>query len=72
MRTALMVGIALTTLAGCSTGDIQHYSTYDLDRDGVMDRRCPGKEYDLERNRMYSWRNKASDDCADDAPQEGS
>ncbi|MEM1114412.1 MAG: hypothetical protein AAGI11_21040 [Pseudomonadota bacterium] len=68
MRTVILTVSAFVVLGGCSMGDLQHYSTYDLDRDGVMDARCPGTEYDLEADRWYSWRNPASDQCAEDSP----
>ena len=56
MRAVILAGIAMITLGGCSTGGIEHFSTYDIDRDGVMEARCPGMEYELDANRWYSWR----------------
>lgn len=64
MRKVMIIGAAVLVLGGCSTGGTMHYTTYDLDRDGVMDARCPGMEYDPSRNTLYSWRSKASKECA--------
>ncbi len=68
MRVAMLAGMAVVVLSGCSMGNIQHYSTYDLNRDGVLDARCSGTEYDVDNDRWYSWRSDASDDCGDDQP----
>lgn len=58
----LFTALTLALLAGCSTGQM-HYSTYDVNRDGVMDFICPGMEYDTERGKHYSWRAKGSQEC---------
>ncbi len=69
MRTILAIS-ALALLAGCSTKGVVHYSPYDLDRNGVLDARCPGMEYDTSKNTLYGWRSRASGECADQAPLE--
>ncbi|MFV8820096.1 hypothetical protein [Haliea sp. E17] len=66
MRKSLIF-IPIMLLAGCSTGDIAFNSPYDLDRDGVMDARCPGMEYDTSKHTFYGWRSKASDTCEEQA-----
>ncbi len=71
MRVALMIGAAILAVSGCSSKDVMHYTTYDLDRDGVMDARCPGMTYDPSNNTLYSWRNKASKECAEQAASGG-
>jgi hypothetical protein len=63
MRVILTI-VALGMLTAC-TGSTNHYSTYDVNRDGVMDFVCPGMEYDPTRHKHYSWRSKASGDCRD-------
>lgn len=63
---------AAALLAACSTNDVAHYSPYDLDRNGVMDARCPGMEYDTSKNTIYGWRSEASEECAEQAPLEES
>jgi len=65
----LWIPVLLGLIAGCSSQDIAHYSPYDLDRDGVMDMRCPGMTYDTGRGSLYGWRSKASDECEAQAPQ---
>jgi len=67
MRTLLAM-IPLVVLAGCSTHGVVHYSPYDLDRDGVMDARCPGMEYDITNNTLYGWRSRGSAACEAQAP----
>lgn len=67
MRTLLVIS-AVAFLAGCSTHGVVHYSPYDLDRNGVLDARCPGMEYDTSDNTLYGWRSRASGECADQAP----
>ena len=69
MRTILAIS-AVAFLAGCSTHGVVHYSPYDLDRNGVLDARCPGMEYDTSDNTLYGWRSRASGECADQAPLE--
>ena len=69
MRSILVIS-ALALLAGCSTHGVVHHSPYDLDRDGVLDARCPGVEYDTSENTLYGWRSRASSECADQAPLE--
>ena len=61
---------ALALLAGCSTQGVVHHSPDDLDRDGVLDARCPGMEYDTSENTLYGWRSRASGACAEQAPLE--
>ena len=68
MRGIFMAGIAIVSLSACSTGGLEHFSTYDLDRDGVLDRRCAGTEYETDRNTWYGWRSKASKECAKNQP----
>lgn len=58
-----LIALSLTLLAGCSSSHIVHYSPYDLDRDGVMDARCTGAEYDPDDYHLYSWRSKGSTEC---------
>jgi hypothetical protein len=62
MRISLIL-LSLVALAGCSTQEIAHYSPYDLNRDGIMDARCPGMEYDTSEYRHYSWRSDGSEEC---------
>lgn len=64
MRSVLVIA-SIALLGGCSTGGMVHHSPYDLDRDGVLDARCPGMEYDTSENTLYGWRSKASGECAD-------
>lgn len=71
MRALIMVA-GLLLVSGCSSHGVVHYSPYDLDRDGVMDARCPGMEYDTSKNTLYGWRSRASGDCADQAPMKES
>ncbi|MBT4520525.1 MAG: hypothetical protein HOC23_11010 [Halieaceae bacterium] len=66
MRT-LMAFVIMGFLAGCTGGDIKNYSTYDVDRDGVMDFICPGMEYDPEDYHHYDWRPEGSEECRDEA-----
>lgn len=71
----MRIAFALTVmafLAGCSNHGVVHYSPYDLDRNGVLDARCPGMEYDTSDNTLYGWRSRASGECADQAPMEDS
>jgi hypothetical protein len=71
----MRIAFALTVmafLAGCSTHGVVHYSPYDLDRNGVLDARCPGMEYDTSDNTLFGWRSRASGECADQAPMEDS
>jgi hypothetical protein len=58
-----LFALALITLAGCSSQNVVHYSPYDLNRDGVMDAKCPGMTYDTQRYRHYSWKSRASQEC---------
>ncbi len=67
MRKIFLAAIVLSA-SGCSTHDVVHYSPYDLDRNGTMDARCPGMEYDTSENTLYGWRSRASGDCAEQAP----
>ncbi len=67
MRSFLVISV-LALVAGCSTHGVVHYSPYDLDRDGVLDARCPGMEYDTGDNTLYGWRSRASGACAEQAP----
>ncbi|QFU74855.1 hypothetical protein EY643_03930 [Halioglobus maricola] len=60
---SLVIVVALAALAGCSTQGVVHHSPYDLDRDGTMDARCPGLEYDTSKNTLYGWRSKGSEAC---------
>ena len=66
MRISLIM-LALVAVAGCSSQKISHYSPYDLNRDGVMDARCPGMEYDPSEYRHYSWRADGSEECNEKA-----
>lgn len=66
MRKCLMI-LSISLLAGCSKGIVFH-SPYDVDRDGVIDARCPGMEYDTSKKTIYGWRSKASGACEDQAP----
>ncbi len=68
-----LIALPIVLLAGCATGDMAFNSPYDLDRDGVMDARCPGMEYDTSKNTLYGWRSKGSDACEEQgAPVEES
>lgn len=67
MRSVILVAL-VALLAGCSYGGVVHYSPYDLNRDGVIDARCPGMAYDTSKNSWYGWRSDASGECADQAP----
>lgn len=67
MRSVLFIA-SVALLAGCSTQGVVHHSPYDLNRDGVLDARCPGMEYDTSDNSLYGWRSDASGECADQAP----
>lgn len=60
--------VAAITVAGCSSHGVVHYSPYDLDRDGVLDARCPGMQYDASKSTLYGWRSPASADCAEQVP----
>lgn len=62
MRSLVFIVVA-AALAGCSTHGVVHYSPYDLDRDGVMDARCPGMTYDTSDNTLYGWRSPGSKEC---------
>ncbi len=66
MRKILCI-LPIALLAGCSQGMVFH-SPYDLDRDGVMDARCPGLQYDTSSQTLYGWRSRGSADCAAQAP----
>lgn len=67
MRPLFLIA-AIALLAACSSQAVVHHSPYDLNRDGVLDARCPGLEYDTSENTLYEWRSEASGDCADDVP----
>jgi len=71
MRIAFAL-VAMAFLAGCSNHGVVHYSPYDLDRDGVLDARCPGMAYETNENTLYGWRSRASGECAEQAPMEDS
>jgi len=64
----LILSVAL--LAGCASQDMAFYSPYDLDRDGIMDARCPGMEYEVTANTLYGWRSKGSSECEKESPAE--
>ncbi len=70
MRMCLML-LSIALLAGCSRGIVFH-SPYDVDRDGVMDARCPGLQYDTSKKTLYGWRSKGSGECEKQAPAESS
>ena len=61
MRTVLTLFV-LSMLAGCSSSG-SYYSTYDVNRDGVMDFVCPGMEYDPSKHTVYSLRSQGSQQC---------
>jgi hypothetical protein len=61
--------LTLLTLAGCAWEPVAHYSTYDLNRDGVMDAVCPGMEYDTEQYSHYSWLPDGSARCDEKTEQ---
>ncbi len=60
--------LSLALLAGCASKGMVFHSPYDLDRDGVMDARCPGLEYDTSGNTLYGWRSHGSAECEERAP----
>lgn len=70
MRIFLLT-IPMAILAGCASGDMAFYSPYDLDRNGVMDARCPGMEYDVKDYTLYGWRSDGSVECAKQVPMTG-
>ncbi len=67
MRKCLLL-VPFLLLAGCTSSGVVFYSPYDLDRDGVMDARCPGLEYDTSKHSWYGWRSSGSKECEKQAP----
>ncbi len=65
-----LIFLPLVLLVGCATGDMAFHSPYDLDRDGVMDARCPGMQYETDRNTLYGWRSKGSAACEEQGASE--
>jgi hypothetical protein len=66
----LVLPAMLAALGGCAQQPVAHYSPYDLDRDGVMDLRCPGMRYEPETGYLmsWSWRSEGSRACEERAP----
>lgn len=60
--------LAVVMMAGCASQDMAFYSPYDLDRDGVIDVRCPGMEYEVTANTWYGWRSEGSAECEKQSP----
>jgi len=65
----LLILTAIATLAGCSNHGVVRHSPYDLNRDGVMDARCPGLEYETKYYHRYSWKSRASKECTEQSSQ---